>query len=459
MELYMILNVNMRLVLVKLSVDAVISFFSLLLALLLFDCYTPEGLKQGLVVVTLYTLSMVSLGLYESKTRLTGGGVLKRLILSASVAFMLSLLMLILFGHHVLQDVMISCATLMVVSHFLIRKSSGYLRLTSNKKQTVVIIGAGDRAALIHSKMKRAADRSRFSKWTFLSTSGPTKMGGENVIDISNQSELIANIETLSPSVIVLSNENHEQIPFDVLLSKKISGCRIVGIEQFVAEELSFIFPDESRIDWLLCNNGFKPRRGVLRVIDYCFNSILAIIVATLAFPVMILASLIIYFDDGRRDGASIFYRQDRVGEHGGTFSIIKFRSMRKNAESNGAQWSTSGDVRVTNVGRYLRKYRIDELPQLWNILKGDMNFVGPRPERPGFVDLLSKKNKLFKFRHEVKPGLTGWAQIKYPYGENENDSMEKLSFDLFYIRDRSFLGDLFILMRTVEVVIFGQGR
>jgi sugar transferase (PEP-CTERM system associated) len=459
MELYMILNVNKKLVLVKLSVDAVISFSSLLLVLSLFDKCTPEVLKQGFTLVLLYTLTMVSLGLYESKTRLIGWGVLKRLVLSALVASILSLLMLKLVGESAHQDVIVLCATLMIVSHYLIRKSRFYLRLTSNERQTVVIIGAGDRATLIRSKMKRASDRSRFSKWTFLSTSGSTMMGGESVINIGNQSELVANIERLDPSVIVLSNESHERIPLDMLLSKKISGCKIIGIEQFVAEELSFILPDESRIDWLLCNDGFKPRRGIFRVIDYCFNSILAIVVAALTFPIMILASLFIYFDDGRRDGASVFYRQDRVGEHGRVFSIIKFRSMGKDAESNGVQWSTSGDVRVTKVGRYLRKYRIDELPQLWNILKGDMNFVGPRPERPDFVDLLSKKNKLFNFRHEVKPGLTGWAQIKYPYGENENDSMEKLSFDLFYIRDRSFLGDLFILMRTVEVVIFGQGR
>ena len=168
---------------------------------------------------------------------------------------------------------------------------------------------------------------------------------------------------------------------------------------------------------------------------------------------------LAIYFDDGRRDKAGFLYKQIRVGENGKHFEIIKFRSMGKDAEKNGAQWASANDVRVTRVGKYLRKYRLDELPQLINVLRGDMCFVGPRPERPVFVDELAAQIPMFHYRHCVKPGLTGWAQVEYPYGASTNDSFEKLKFDLYYIKHRSFLLDLFVLIRTVEVVLFGRGR
>jgi lipopolysaccharide/colanic/teichoic acid biosynthesis glycosyltransferase len=173
----------------------------------------------------------------------------------------------------------------------------------------------------------------------------------------------------------------------------------------------------------------------------------------------MLFAAIAIYFDDGRRDKASCFYKQVRVGEGHRPFEIIKFRSMRVNAEKNGAQWAVENDMRVTRVGHYLRKYRIDELPQLLNVLRGEMCFVGPRPERPVFVDKLAENIPFFNYRHCVKPGLTGWAQVNYPYGSTEKDSFEKLKFDLYYIKHRSFLLDLFVLLRTVEIVLFGRGR
>jgi Sugar transferases involved in lipopolysaccharide synthesis len=132
---------------------------------------------------------------------------------------------------------------------------------------------------------------------------------------------------------------------------------------------------------------------------------------------------------------------------------------MGKDAEKDGAQWAQKNDMRVTRVGRILRKYRIDELPQLINVLRGDMNFVGPRPERPEFVEELSNDIPFYDYRHSVKPGLTGWALLKYPYGASVNDSLEKLKFDLYYIKHRSILLDFFILIRTVEVVLFGRGR
>lgn len=171
----------------------------------------------------------------------------------------------------------------------------------------------------------------------------------------------------------------------------------------------------------------------------------------------MLITALLIKLDDGMK--APIFYYQERVGLDGQAFNIIKFRSMRIDAEKNGAQMATKDDDRTTRIGKAIRKYRIDELPQIYNVMRGDMGFVGPRPERPEFVQQLIKNIPYYNERHNVKPGLTGWAQLKYPYGATEEDSLEKLKYDLYYIKHRSFMLDLLILIRTVEIVLFGKGR
>jgi len=154
-----------------------------------------------------------------------------------------------------------------------------------------------------------------------------------------------------------------------------------------------------------------------------------------------------------------IFYRQKRVGKNGKIFEIAKFRSMFKDAEKNGAQWANEKDERITGMGKILRKTRIDELPQLWNVLKGEMSFIGPRPERPEFVEELQKQIPHYVMRHLVKPGLSGWAQIKFPYGASVEDAMEKLQYDLYYIKNRSFVLDLAITARTIAAVLSREGR
>jgi lipopolysaccharide/colanic/teichoic acid biosynthesis glycosyltransferase len=174
-------------------------------------------------------------------------------------------------------------------------------------------------------------------------------------------------------------------------------------------------------------------------------------------WPVMLITALLIKLEDGMK--APIFYSQERVGLDGQAFNIVKFRSMRIDAEKNGAQMAAKDDDRTTRIGKAIRKYRIDELPQIYNVMVGDMGFVGPRPERPQFVQQLIKNIPYYNERHNVKPGLTGWAQLKYPYGATEKDSLEKLKYDLYYIKHRSFMLDLLILIRTVEIVLFGKGR
>ncbi|HEU4857797.1 MAG TPA: exopolysaccharide biosynthesis polyprenyl glycosylphosphotransferase, partial [Rhodanobacteraceae bacterium] len=194
-------------------------------------------------------------------------------------------------------------------------------------------------------------------------------------------------------------------------------------------------------------------RRRVKRGFDVAIASL----VSLLAWPFMLLTALAIRLDSGR--GRPVLYRQERVGENGRTFALIKFRSMRTDAERDGvARWASKQDDRVTRVGRFIRKVRLDELPQLWNVLRGDMSIIGPRPERPQFVDDFNARIRYYSLRHCVKPGLTGWAQLRYPYGSSFEDAQEKLKFDLFYVKNHNFIFDLAILVQTVEVVLFGRG-
>jgi exopolysaccharide biosynthesis polyprenyl glycosylphosphotransferase len=207
---------------------------------------------------------------------------------------------------------------------------------------------------------------------------------------------------------------------------------------------------------WLVFSGGFDatPLRQLSK---RCSDLFIATVVLALTWPLMLLTALAIRLESG--PGQPILYRQERVGARGKTFKLIKFRSMRTDAELDGiARWANKDDDRVTRVGRFTRKVRLDELPQLWNVLKGEMSFIGPRPERPQFVVDLGKKIRYYELRHCLKPGLAGWAQLRYPYGASEADAVEKLKYDLYYVKNHNLMFDLLILIQTVEVVLFGRG-
>jgi exopolysaccharide biosynthesis polyprenyl glycosylphosphotransferase len=206
----------------------------------------------------------------------------------------------------------------------------------------------------------------------------------------------------------------------------------------------------------MIFGEGF--RRDPLRLLSARLLDLLAsLLTVVVSLPVMVLTALAIKLEDGWR--APVFYRQARVGLAGHSFDVLKFRSMRMDAERDGqAQWAQKADSRVTRVGAVIRKLRIDELPQILNVLRGHMSFVGPRPERPQFVSELAAKIPYYVLRHCVKPGITGWAQLCYPYGSSEEDAFEKLQYDLYYIKNNSLLFDLAILVQTAEVVFMGKG-
>ncbi len=211
---------------------------------------------------------------------------------------------------------------------------------------------------------------------------------------------------------------------------------------------------DSLRASWLIFGDGF--RQGVLRtVVKRLFDIVAASVLIVLALPLMLITAILIALEGG----FPVLYQQERVGQGGRIFRVTKFRSMRTDAELDGKpRWAASNDDRVTRVGRVIRRYRIDELPQLFNVLKGDMSLVGPRPERPFFVDQLTREIPFYAARHSIKPGLTGWAQVRYHYGATLDDAAEKLQFDLYYVKNHSLFLDLVILFETVVVVITGEG-
>jgi exopolysaccharide biosynthesis polyprenyl glycosylphosphotransferase len=207
--------------------------------------------------------------------------------------------------------------------------------------------------------------------------------------------------------------------------------------------------------DWLIFARGFQPSRFYLAA-KRVFDIVLGILVLIVTAPLMVLVAAGIKLDSR----GPVIFSQERVGLHGQTFIVYKFRSMRQNAEEHiGPTWAKENDDRVTAFGQFLRKCRLDEIPQVFNVLLGQMSFIGPRPERPYFVDLLKAKIRYYDARHYVKPGITGWAQVMYPYGASIEDAYQKLQYDLYYTKNASFRLDLLVLLRTIKVVLKGQGR
>ncbi len=323
-------------------------------------------------------------------------------------------------------------------------------------KRRVLVLGAGHNAALIPSRMRRRTDRRGFLIVGFVPMDeGDVHVPAERVIVLDGQLRALA--ERLEINEIVVGPDDRRlNLPMDELLDCRQAGITVSTLASFFERELGIIKLSLADPSWFVFSHGFDSsplRRAVKRMFDVSIG----LVVLLLGWPVMLGVALAIRLESGR--GQPILYRQERVGERGRTFALVKFRSMRTDAERDGvARWAKQDDDRVTRVGRVIRRLRLDELPQLWNILRGDMSVVGPRPERPQFVANLGEKIRYYHLRHAVKPGLAGWAQLRYPYGASTEDAVEKLKYDLFYVKNHSLPFDLMILVQTVEVVLFGRG-
>jgi sugar transferase (PEP-CTERM system associated) len=335
------------------------------------------------------------------------------------------------------------------------RISYNLILRTKQLDQKILILGTGPLARNLAADILRKADTG-FKIVGFISESpervGEKLMNPAAVIGEPSQIQEIAAREKVD-RIIVALEERRGKFPERQLLDCKMRGIAVEeGIEFY--EHLTGRLQIESlRPSFLIFSAGFRISKSTL-VIKRTVEFLLSLISLILVSPLILLISELIKFDSR----GPIFYRQERIGRKGKKFELLKFRSMVENAEAGGPVWAQVNDDRVTRLGRWLRKWRFDEIPQMINVMKGDMSFVGPRPERPYFVEQLRREIPFYDQRFSVKPGITGWAQIKYPYGASKEDAIEKLKYELYYIKNLSLFFDLMILFETIKVVLFRKG-
>jgi sugar transferase (PEP-CTERM system associated) len=412
----------------------------------------PRALLFSVVMV----VSLLAVGLYSARQRARASGILARLI----VAVIAGVVVTAALSHFVpslrIEDGVLGFAALGSTGA-LVASRLVFSQIADENlfKRRVLVYGTGKNASSI-SNLRRRADRRGFVLAGFVQPEGEgCVIAPQMVLDPAggHLSELCNERDV--DEVVVAMDDRRRGFPILELLECRLAGIDVTELLSFLERETGRVRIDVLNPSWMIFGEGF--RRDTLRLmssrgLDLLASSILVLI----ALPFMFLTAIAIKLEDGW--GAPVLYRQERVGLGGKTFRLLKFRSMRIDAEAQGAQWAQKGDSRVTRIGAFIRKCRIDELPQILNVLRGHMSFVGPRPERPEFVADLAQKIPYYVQRHCVKPGITGWAQLCYPYGSSEQDALEKLQYDLYYIKNNSLLFDMAILVQTVEVVFMGQG-
>lgn len=328
----------------------------------------------------------------------------------------------------------------------------GGLLGTSAFKRRLMVLGAGKRA-------QRVLDLAERSDAGFVLVGFVAMNDGALVVEEAINRDAIKNlakhVENLNVTEVVLAlEERRNALPVNDLLRIKTTGVHVNDLSTFLERETGRVDLDSVNPSWLIFSDGFSAGRRISTIAKRLFDLVASSILLALTAPIILLFALFVKMDSK----GPAFFRQERVGLYGQPFQIIKLRSMRTDAEIDGAQWAQKDDPRVTRLGRFIRKVRIDELPQTWSVLKGDMSFVGPRPERPEFVASLETQMRYYNERHMVKPGITGWAQINYPYGASVEDSRHKLEYDLYYAKNYTPFLDLLILLQTLRVVLWPDG-
>ncbi len=410
---------------------------------------------SALIYAFVMSLSMIAIGLYQASLREGMLGFLLRL--SAALFFgtvILSLIFYIFPSLFLGRGVLLLAEVITFIGIALIRNIIYFSGSTIFKKR-ILVLGAGKRAASI-TELRRKSDQVGFTIVGYIHVRGEKNVVDDEKVIHLNSSLLDYCIDNNIDEIVLAINDRRKTLPISELLDCKMSGVDMVDVLQFFERETSKIKLDHLHPSYLLFSDGFQQgiaRQNIKRLFDIVISGLFLLV----TWPIMAVTALLIMLESGFKQ--PVLYRQVRVGEDGKPFQVLKFRSMRTDAEKDGkAQWAVENDSRVTKVGRFIRKVRIDELPQIFNVFKGDMSFVGPRPERPEFVGELSDKIPYFSERHRIKPGITGWAQLSYPYGSSEKDSLEKLQYDLYYVKNHSLFLDFLILLQTVEVILFSKG-
>ncbi|GAO78382.1 MULTISPECIES: TIGR03013 family XrtA/PEP-CTERM system glycosyltransferase [unclassified Sphingopyxis] len=344
---------------------------------------------------------------------------------------------------------MIFAIAVLFVIRLALTQSSG----TEAFRRRILVLGAGPRAARLAALADTPGSGLEMVGFIAMSAAEKTVAGAVPRDDIANLSDHVVALR--AGEVVLALEERRNALPLNDLLRVKTTGVHVNDIASFIERETGRVDLATTNPSGLIFSDGFSAGQRISKVGKRLFDIVASLLVLVVGLPLIVVAGIAVILDSR----GPVFYRQPRVGMFGEPYDIFKIRSMRTDAEASGkAVWASENDPRVTRVGRIIRKLRIDELPQTWCVLKGDMSFVGPRPERPSFVEELEKKLPYYAERHMVKPGLTGWAQINYPYGASVEDARVKLEYDLYYAKNYSPFLDLLILLQTVRVVLWPEG-
>lgn len=409
----------------------------------------------SLIFAVVLTFSNISLGLYRRNLGTQEYDLLPRVSFSFGVTLFAVVSIYYLFPEFLIARSVLGVAVvfaflgMMIVRYFFYR----YAKIDRIKKQ-VLVVGSGKKAKELIDLNASYIHKS-FNIAGFVPLSDEDVQVDESLL-IRSDKTLNEIAQQLNIDEIVLAiDDRRRSMPISKLLDCKMSGFDIIDLVTFYEREQGLISLANVYPSWFLSSDGFAVsgfRSFEKRIIDIAASLMLLAI----TWPVMLATAIAIRLESGIK--SPVFYRQVRVGEHNKPFNVIKFRSMVVDAEKNGAQWAQEKDNRITRVGAFIRKYRIDELPQIFNVLKGEMSFVGPRPERPEFVEGFVERIDYYAERHRIKPGITGWAQISYQYGASEDDAVRKLEYDLYYVKNYSLFLDLSIILHTIEIVVWGKG-
>ncbi len=411
---------------------------------------------RGSVFALTMSLCVLAMGLYSARQRAGLDGVLARIAASA-VSCLIALAALyyifpgLTMGRGLLGIMILFSAACMALVRI------GFARMISDDffKRRVLVYGAGSIAFRL-SRLRRRSDQRGFVIVGFVGNPGDTvEVPAERLVFVENN--LLDTCRHYSiEEIVVAMDDRRLAFPMQELLDCRLSDINVIDMPSFLERETGKVRLDVVNPSWMIFGEGFNrgaPRRVSARL----FDIVASLALLALSWPLMLITAIAIKLEDGLR--APVIYRQKRVGLEGKNFDVLKFRSMRTDAEKGGkALWAEKQDPRVTRVGAVARLLRLDELPQIFNVLRGDMRFVGPRPERPEFVEELAKSIPFYRERHFAKPGITGWAQLCYPYGSSQQDAAEKLQYDLYYVKNHSLLFDLSILMQTAEVILWRKG-
>ena len=420
------------------------------------DNLIPVASTHGVSIAAGVLFINVANGLYEP-ARLRGGfGPLLRTVMALVMALSLTYAAFSLLPLQTSERSGALLATMVGVALVVLRRAyvTTVVSAVSGTRTRVLIFGSGEAARVVGQTLTVADPNSQVVGYF----AGPNEKQAEvpaAELLPAGRSLIETAVDVHADEIIIaLAERRAGSMPLRELLDCKLSGIKVNDLNSHFEKRLGQIRIDYLSASWLIFGDGFN-QGGMRTAVKRVFDIVCAVLLLVATAPLMLLTTLLIKLDSP----GPVLYRQERTGLNGVGFPVVKFRSMCSDAEKDGQpRWAAAGDVRVTRVGKWMRLTRIDELPQLFSVLTGNMSLVGPRPERPFFVDQLTREIPFYAVRHSVKPGITGWAQVRYTYGATIEDSQEKLQYDLYYVKNHTLLLDLKILVETVRVVLTGHG-